>query len=250
MTVLVSRPPAVTVAHHRDAERGSALLSVILISLLVSALLAGFMSMVMADQRAGYSNRDQTTAYAAAHAGLEQLTADLGELFATNFRPTAAQVNAIMGTPPDVGGSIAYQQPGGAVGSGYRITFTDANGDGFPDTEECPSEPCRDTDGDGVGPAPLPLDDPAHGATDDALRCQHIVVQSVATNDNVRRSRCSQDRRTPVRIMRNPHQRASRPRITMLPALAVRCRQSNMRPNHHRDGGTERGEAVERVKHQ
>ncbi len=138
MTVPAPRPPAAIVARRQDAERGSALLSVILISLLVSALLAGFMSMVMADQRAGYSNRDQTTAYAAAHAGLEQLTADLGELFATNFRPTSAQVNAIMATPPDVGATIAYQQPGGAAGSGYRITFTDANGDGFPDAEAQP----------------------------------------------------------------------------------------------------------------
>jgi MYXO-CTERM domain-containing protein len=43
-------------------------------------------------------------------------------------------------------------------------TFTvgdvdDTDGDGFPDTEECPSEPCRDTDGDGTPDFEDPDDD-------------------------------------------------------------------------------------------
>ena len=37
--------------------------------------------MVNADQSASGINRDQTQAYAAAHAGVEKLTADLGQLF-------------------------------------------------------------------------------------------------------------------------------------------------------------------------
>ena len=77
----------------RTNESGVALISAVLVVALMSALLVGFVSMVIADQNAGLHNRDQTTAYAAAHAGLEQLTSDLGELFATNFRPTSAQVN-------------------------------------------------------------------------------------------------------------------------------------------------------------
>jgi len=39
------------------------------------------MRCVVADQQASGLNRDQTQAYAAAHAGLEKLTADLGDLF-------------------------------------------------------------------------------------------------------------------------------------------------------------------------
>ena len=119
----------------RPRERGSALLSTLLIMMLMSAMLVGFLAVVMADQRAGLSNRDQTTAYAAAHAGLEQLTADLGEMFATSFRPTSAQVNGLVASPPDLGAGVTYATPGGGNGTGYRISFDDANNDGFPDTE-------------------------------------------------------------------------------------------------------------------
>ena len=119
----------------RPRERGSALLSTLLIMMLMSAMLVGFLAVVMGDQRAGQSNRDQTTAYAAAHAGLEQLTADLGEMFATSFRPTSAQVNGLVASPPDLGAGVTYATPGGVNGTGYRISFDDANNDGFPDTE-------------------------------------------------------------------------------------------------------------------
>jgi len=117
----------------RTSERGVALISAILVMALMSALLVGFVAMVIADQRAGLNNRNQTTAYAAAHAGLEQLTTELGELFATNFRPTSAQVQALTATAP-VLPDITFVSPGG--GSGYTINFTDVGG--YPQAEPTP----------------------------------------------------------------------------------------------------------------
>ncbi len=121
-------------------ENGVALLAALLVMLLMSAMLVGFTALIMSDQKAGFRNRDQTMAYAAAHGGLEQLTANLGQLFAANFRPTSAQVNALTATQPDYPPSmgIVFQAPGG--GSGYRIMFNDDNGDGFPDTEPEPRQ--------------------------------------------------------------------------------------------------------------
>ena len=126
---------------HRERESGVALLSAILVLMLMSALLVGFMAMVNSDQNASGINRDQTQAYAAAHAGVEKLTADLGQLFQTNFAPTNAQVNnlTVAANEPTLTG-ITYQAPNG--GSGYRITYTDLVGpnglppaDGSPDLE-------------------------------------------------------------------------------------------------------------------
>src|SRR5689334_15866523 len=127
-------------AMQRNRESGVALLSAILVLMLMSALLIGFVAMVNSDQQASGINRDQTQAYAAAHAGVEKLTADLGQLFQNNFAPTGAQVNALEAAPlqPTLTG-IQYLRPNGT--SGYQIDFdddVDANGnppgDGNPDT--------------------------------------------------------------------------------------------------------------------
>ena len=63
----------------------------------------------------------RTQAFYVAHAGLEKLTADLGDLFAANFAPTGAQINALTTTPPSLG--VTWLQPDGT--DGYRITFPD-----------------------------------------------------------------------------------------------------------------------------
>jgi hypothetical protein len=97
-----------------------ALVSTILIMALMSGLLIGFFAMVIADQQASGVNRDQTQAYAAAHAGLEKLTASLGALFTGgNYSPTAAQITALTATPPSLSG-FQYLAADGT--SGYTIT--------------------------------------------------------------------------------------------------------------------------------
>ncbi len=97
-----------------------ALLSVLLIMALMSGLLIGFFAMIQADQQASGINRDQTQAYAAAHAGLEKLTADLGALFiGGNYSPTPAQIAVLTAQPPTLTG-FQYLAPDGT--SGYTIT--------------------------------------------------------------------------------------------------------------------------------
>lgn len=105
-----------------SSERGVALVVALLISMLMSAMIAGFLATVNADQASSGIERDQTQAYAAAHAGVEKLTADLGQLFAGNFSPTGAQVDAIAATArrPNLQG-ISYARPDGT--SGYRIDY-------------------------------------------------------------------------------------------------------------------------------
>jgi PilX N-terminal len=112
-------------------EDGIAMIVTLMVLLLVSALMVGFVTAIVADQRASGLDRDQTQAYAAAHAGLEQLTADLSGLFATDFSPTATQINSLTATPPNLT-NFTFVEPGG--GSGYRINFTaDAQGNPSPE---------------------------------------------------------------------------------------------------------------------
>ena len=98
----------------------------LMVLMLVSALMVGFVTAIVADLRASGIDRDQTQAYAAAHAGLEQLTSDLSGLFTADFSPTAAEIAGLTTTPPDLPG-FTFVEPGG--GSGYQINFTsDAQG--------------------------------------------------------------------------------------------------------------------------
>ena len=112
-------------------EDGIAMIVTLMVLMLVSALMVGFVTAIVADQRASGLDRDQTQAYAAAHAGLEQLTADLSGLFATDFSPTAAQINNLTANPPTLT-NFTFVEPGG--GSGYRINFT-ADPQGNPSPE-------------------------------------------------------------------------------------------------------------------
>ena len=109
-------------------ERGVALITAMLALLLASALMAGMFAVLMSDQRSHALDRDQSQAYAAAHAGLEKLTSNLAQLFVTDFSPSSAQITAASDNPPDIAG-FHYVAPGGAEGSGYVVTFNpDANG--------------------------------------------------------------------------------------------------------------------------
>ncbi len=101
------------------SQRGIALVSVLLIMVLMVGLLTGFYAVVVADQNASGITRDQTQAYAAAHAGLEKLTADLGQMFTGgNYSPSADDLAALEADPPVLAGFV-YEAPGGAPG--YRL---------------------------------------------------------------------------------------------------------------------------------
>ena len=96
------------------SEAGIALLTVLLVLTLLSALTAGFVAAVIADQRSSGTQRDQTQAYAAAHAGLEKLTSDLASLFLTDFSPSAGQISAVSTRIPTIPGFNFVAPTGGS----------------------------------------------------------------------------------------------------------------------------------------
>jgi hypothetical protein len=108
------------------AERGVALIAVILLLMLTAAVATAFTAVVMSEQRLQMIERGRSEAFYAAHGALEKLTADLGTLFGTTYAPTAAMVNALGNSPPALAG-VSF--PTTTEGAGYGITFTgDANG--------------------------------------------------------------------------------------------------------------------------
>lgn len=118
----------------RHTESGVALISAVLVMTLMAGILVGFVALVVADQRASRSSLDQGEAYAAGHAGLEKLTADLDQLFRANFNPTAADIQTLYasGRAPSYGG-MQYVRPDGQAG--YRVSFTPGTG-GNPTIED------------------------------------------------------------------------------------------------------------------
>jgi hypothetical protein len=115
--------------HLRTDESGMALLTVLLVCMLASALMAGMFAAISSDQRSLGLDRDQSQAYAAAHAGLEKLTTQLAQLFVTDFSPNASQITAASAIPPTISG-FTFVGPGG--GPGYAVSFN-------PDPCTCPN---------------------------------------------------------------------------------------------------------------
>src|SRR5712692_8512636 len=100
----------------KHRELGVALLTALIIMVMMSALLIGFIFLLMTDQRLTGMDRDHSQAFYGSEAGMEKLTADLGTLFASN----GAQVNALATAPPTIAG-IQYVSFDGS--SGYKIDF-------------------------------------------------------------------------------------------------------------------------------
>ena len=99
-------------------EDGVALITALLILFLVSAIVVGMSWMVMSDQRLSGNNQDRELAFYAAEAGMEKMTADMGNTFALYGSITAAQLPGITGNPPLIPG-IQYQNALGV--STYQI---------------------------------------------------------------------------------------------------------------------------------
>jgi hypothetical protein len=107
-------------------ENGIALITALLILLLVSSIIIGLSWMVMTDQRLGGNNSDRQNAFYAAEAGMEKMTADIGELYTTTSALSSANITTVMAEPPVIPG-VSYTTATGA--SGYLVTYThDANG--------------------------------------------------------------------------------------------------------------------------
>jgi hypothetical protein len=101
----------------KGQENGIALITVMLVLLLVSAMVVGMSWMVMTDQRLGGNNGGRESAFYGAEAGMEKLTADLGNTFATKGSVSAADLTTVTSTPPSLTG-ISFSN---ASGSTYQI---------------------------------------------------------------------------------------------------------------------------------
>jgi hypothetical protein len=126
-------------------QAGIALVTTLLLMFLMSSLLVGFTILLISNQQLTGSNNDDVDAFYGAEAGMEQLTANLGNLFAQTYSPTLAQIDALETTPPapNIPG-ISYLNGNGS--SGYTITLPpttqyDSNGNPIPTTQTIKSGP-------------------------------------------------------------------------------------------------------------
>jgi Tfp pilus assembly protein PilX len=113
-------------------ESGIALLTTILLMVLMSSMLVGFVLLINSGQKLSGMNNDYGKAFYSAEAGMEKLTADLGTLFDANYAPPTAQVNSLQTAPPAIAG-VTFVNGDGTPG--YTITSTnpvDANGNYLP----------------------------------------------------------------------------------------------------------------------
>ena len=103
-------------------ERGVALVAVLLVLLMTSALLSGFLFTTTTDVQLRSVDRSRTRAQYAAHGAIEKLTADLGDLFATDFAPNQTDLDALEAAPP------ALDQVSFTAADGLGYTIVPANG--------------------------------------------------------------------------------------------------------------------------
>ncbi len=89
-------------------QSGVALITVMLVLILISAMVVGMSWMVMTDGRLGGNNGNREAAFYGAEAGMEKLTADLGNQFATQGSVTAANLVTITSNYPLLTG-ITFQ---------------------------------------------------------------------------------------------------------------------------------------------
>src|SRR4029453_10050844 len=129
------------------------------VMMLLSAIMIGFMTNIMAHPRSSGVDRDETQAYAVAHAGMEKLTSDLAALFLNDYSPNAKQITDAIANKPSMPGFV-YMDPDGTTG--YKVTFT-AQKVGV--TGPCPAN-CETLSTPITDPARIPLpDDPTTGTT-------------------------------------------------------------------------------------
>lgn len=101
-------------------DAGIALITTILLLFLMSSLLVGFAVLLISNQNIAGANNDQTVAFYAAEAGMEKMTADLGDLFSQTYSPSISQITGLETTP--------YGPPASSLFPGETVTYTDADG--------------------------------------------------------------------------------------------------------------------------
>ena len=108
-------------------QRGIALIAALMVMLLMSALLIGFTTLVMSDQRFRGIDKDRNRAYYGAQSGLEKLTVDLGNLFLANVAPTAQQIANLSNAPPAIA-NVSFTAAAPLVPYGATLLTCDTQG--------------------------------------------------------------------------------------------------------------------------
>lgn len=103
-----------------EREKGVALVTALLVLILVSAIIVGMFWMVMTDQRLGGNSEGRELAFYAAEAGMEKMTSDVANTFATSGALTAANITTITAAPPVGLPGVTYVNAAGV--STYQIT--------------------------------------------------------------------------------------------------------------------------------
>jgi hypothetical protein len=118
-------------------DAGIALLTTMLLLFLMSSLLVGFAVLLLSNQQLAGANNDQVVAFYAAEAGMEKMTADLGNLFSQTYSPSIGQINALETSPngPPISTlfpneSVNYTTADGTPA--YTITPAAVDGNGNP----------------------------------------------------------------------------------------------------------------------
>ncbi|MFZ0981130.1 MAG: pilus assembly PilX N-terminal domain-containing protein [Candidatus Acidiferrales bacterium] len=102
-----------------EREKGIALITAMLVLFLISALVVGMSWMVMSDARLSGNNENREIAFYGAEAGMERMTAEMGNEFAIQGALTPANITTIEADAPVIPG-ITYVNALGA--STYQIT--------------------------------------------------------------------------------------------------------------------------------
>ena len=158
-----------------NREKGMALITAMLVLVLISAIIIGFSWAVMTDQTMGGATNQRQKAFYAAEAGMEQLTANLNNLFGQNYSPSGAQINALAGVAnePNIPGTTFIDPAKGTPGSGYSISFTaDKNGDPTAVNDTITSGPYQGMQG---LVTPYTLNVIAQGTTGGEVKLQRVV---------------------------------------------------------------------------
>jgi hypothetical protein len=101
-------------------DHGVALITVLMMLTLISAMLVATTALVIKDQKARFQDHNRTDTFYAALAGLEKITNDLGSLFSKNYAPSQADLATVTANPPTLG-QMKFEIPGGGARSGYTI---------------------------------------------------------------------------------------------------------------------------------
>jgi hypothetical protein len=132
----------------RDS-RGFTLIAALLLTVLLSALAVGLLYLVNNEQRMGGNDLESNLAYYGAESGIENLTAQLSQLYQSSPAPDAASINALT-TPANYPTAVSGSNITGINYNQYSITWPPNQTNGQP----CPNtpNPCGSWDIVGSGP--------------------------------------------------------------------------------------------------